>query len=350
MNKIHYLGSLLGALTFSLVSQAQSSPNIIVLIGDGMGLTQISAGNYANKNTTNFEDFEIIGLLKTHAYNNLVTDSAASGTAMACGVKTLNGAVGISPRNEKLTSILEHCQAANYSTALLATSSIVHATPASFYANVISRKQYQDIALQLSEHDVDIFIGGGKKHFNERDDRRNLIKEMERYSFVKSIKKYQESTASKIGYFTYPDEPPMKMRGRTPAMEDLFQITLDKLSQREKPFFVMLEGSQIDWGGHANDLDYILTEFQEFNEVVGKALAFAKADGNTIVVVTADHETGGLAVTGGNIRSGRVKGGFNTKGHSATMVPVFAFGPGAKKYSGIQENTAVFEHLKSLVQ
>ncbi|MGC6478913.1 MAG: alkaline phosphatase [Flavobacteriaceae bacterium] len=349
MNQLRLFGTIVISALFSVGLSAQENPNIILLIGDGMGLSQISAGNYANKNETFFEEFQTIGLLKTHAHNNLVTDSAASGTAMACGVKTLNGAVGISPRNEKLKSILEHCQEANYSTALLATSSIVHATPASFYANVISRKRYQDIALQLSEHDIDIFIGGGKKHFDSRDDRRNLIKEMERYTFVNSLKKFQESTAAKIGYFTYPDEPPMKMRGRKPALDDLFESALQKLDSREKPFFVMVEGSQIDWGGHANDLDYILTEFQEFNQVVGKALAFAKEDGNTIVVVTADHETGGLAIIGGNIRSGRIKGGFNTKGHSATMVPVFAFGPGAKKYSGIQENTAVFEHLVSLL-
>lgn len=352
MNRISFVSALFWSLFVSLSLQAQSkqSPNIILLIGDGMGLTQISAGNYDNDNQTYFEGFKTIGLLKTHAYDYLVTDSAASGTAIACGEKTLNGAIGINPRNQKLKSILEYCQDANYSTALLSTSSIVHATPASFYANVISRKEYQDIALQLSQHKVDIFIGGGQKHFNQRDDRRNLIKEMTDYSFVNSLRKFQESTASNIGYFTYPDEPPMKMRGRGPALEELFEATLQKLKDRSKPFFVMVEGSQIDWGGHANDLDYVLSEFKEFNEVVGKALAFAKAEGNTLVVVTADHETGGLAITGGNLRNGRVRGSYNTKGHSATMVPVFAYGPGAKKYSGIQENTAVFTHLLSVVK
>ena len=148
------------------------------MIGDGMGLTQISSGMYANNNSTALEGFEYVGLSKTHALGKLVTDSAASGTAMACGVKTYNGVIGIDGKNKSHPSILEICQEKGYKTGLIATSSIVHATPASFYAKVISRRLYEKIAYQLSQHKIDLFVGGGKDYFTKREDNRNLVNEM----------------------------------------------------------------------------------------------------------------------------------------------------------------------------
>jgi alkaline phosphatase len=152
-------------LTLQTFLGQDKTPNIILMIGDGMGLSQISAGMYTSDNSTALEGFEYVGLSKTHALNQLITDSAASGTAMACGVKTLNGVIGIDGRNNKHSSILELYKEKGYATGLLATSSIAHATPASFYAKVPSRRQYEDIALQLSEHNVDLFVGGGKTFF-----------------------------------------------------------------------------------------------------------------------------------------------------------------------------------------
>ena len=140
---------------FSGLINAQDEPtNIILMIGDGTGLAQITAGMYANGNKTNLESFKVIGLAKTHSSNSLVTDSAASGTAMACGIKTMNGVVGIGMDNANQESILKLSKKKGYGTGLIATSSIVHATPASFYANVVSRKQYEDIAFQMSISEV----------------------------------------------------------------------------------------------------------------------------------------------------------------------------------------------------
>ncbi len=328
----------------SLLGQ-DKTPNIILMIGDGMGLSQISAGMYASDNSTALEGFEYVGLSKTHALNQLITDSAASGTAMACGVKTLNGVIGIDGRNNKHSSILELYKEKGYATGLLATSSIAHATPASFYAKVPSRRQYEDIALQLSEHNVDLFVGGGKDFFLEREDKRNLIDEMSQYAFVNNLKEFKESSADKIGFLTYGKEPPKKMEGRVPALEELVEISLQKMKAKETPFFMMIEGSQIDWGGHANETDYIISEFQEFNLTIQKVLDYAKADGNTLVIVTADHETGGFAITGGDLKRSKVKGSFNTKGHSASMVPVFSYGPNSELFAGIYENTAIFDKM-----
>ena len=336
---------ILSTLFLNFTFGQDQSPNIILLIGDGMGLTQISTGMYANNNSTVLESFENIGLSKTNAYGQLVTDSAASGTAMATGVKTYNGVLGIDSKNTQVKSILEICEEKGYNSALLATSSIVHATPASFYAQVPSRREYQKIALQLSSHDVDLFIGGGKMHFNKRDDKRNLIEEMNAYHFVNGLDELEKSTSDKIGYFTYKDEPPQKRDGRKPALEDMVSVSLKKMESMGAPFFMLVEGSQIDWGGHANDTEYIVSEFKEFNLAISKALDFAKTDGNTLVVVTADHETGGLALIGGNIKKQAVNGAFNTKGHSAAMVPVFSYGVHSELFRGIYENTAIFDKM-----
>jgi len=326
---------------------SQESPNIIFLIGDGMGLTQISAGMYANGNSTALADFEYIGLSKTSSSNSLVTDSAASGTAMATGEKTLNKVLGINSKNVTLKSILEICQDKGYKTALLATSSIVHATPASFYAKTISRYKYEDIALQFSKHSIDFFAGGGKNYFDKRTDGKNLIKEMDSYTFVESIEEYNNSKATKIGFFTYDLEPPSILEFRKHPLDQLTKITPSKLSSSKAPFFIMIEGSQIDWAGHDNDLNSLVTEFIEFNSAIQAALDFAKNDGNTLVVVTADHETGGLTLTGGKISQKKVSGRFSTKGHSATMVPVFSYGPNSESFKGIYENTEIFKKLKT---
>lgn len=327
--------------------QTEKEPlNIILMIGDGMGLSQITAGMYVNNNTSTLENFSVVGLSKTHAIKSLVTDSAASGTAMACGDKTYNGVVGINYLNKNLKSILEICEENGYNTGLIATSSIVHATPASFYANVSSRKKYEDIAMQLSTSEVDYFIGGGKKHFNQREDGRNLIKEMKSIDIVKNLKGFQKSEADKIGLFTYKDEPPSLNQGRDPLLPEYLSATLEKFKNREKPFFVLVEGSQIDWGGHANDVDYITSEFIEFNNAIGIALNFLEENPNTLIVVTADHETGGLAIIKGKTKNFEIEAGFNTGGHSATMVPVFSHGKNASLFSGIYDNTQIFHKIK----
>ena len=335
---------------FSGLTSAQEEPtNIILMIGDGTGLSQITAGMYANDNKTNLESFEVIGLAKTHSSNALVTDSAASGTAMACGIKTMNGVIGIGVDNVHKESILKLSKKKNYATGLIATSSIVHATPASFYANVISRRQYEDIAFQMSVSDVDFFIGGGKKHFIRRKDGRNLLDEMNEWEFISSLRAFDESTRARVGYFTNDDEPVRIVEGRKPTLNDGINSMFKKLTEKENPFFLMVEGSQIDWGGHANDLRYITTEFKDFDEAIGQAVAFVKENPNTLLIVTADHETGGLGISSGNIKNFKPKGGFVTGGHTASMVPVFAMGVGAETFGGIYENTAIFDKMLAVL-
>ena len=318
------------------------------MIGDGMGLTQISSGMYANDNSTALEQFDYIGLSKTASFDKLITDSAASGTAMSTGIKTNNKVLGISPDNIHQKSILEICKEKGYKTALIATSSIVHATPASFYAKENSRYNYENIALQLRNHNIDIFIGGGSKYFTTRNDKRNLINEMSEYEFIKSLDELEKSISTKVGYFTYFDEPPSILNGRPANLDLITRTVLNKLSLNKSPFIVVIEGSQIDWGGHDNDSKMVLSEFIDFDSAVKEALEFAKNDGNTLVVVTADHETGGMSLNGGEINNVNIK--FNTKNHTGTMVPVFSFGPSSETFSGIYENTQIFYKLRESIK
>ena len=168
---------------------------------------------------------------------------------------------------------------------------------------------------------------------------------MSQHTFVNNLEEFKKSSADKIGFLTYGEEPPPKRLGRASALEDIVETSLQKMKAKETPFFMMIEGSQIDWGGHDNDTDYIISEFQEFNLTIQKVLDYAKANGNTLVIVTADHETGGFAITGGSLKRSRVKGSFNSKGHSATMVPVFSYGPNSDLFAGIYENTAIFDKM-----
>ncbi len=326
--------------------------NVILLIGDGMGLTQISAALYSNNNKLNLEQFPVIGLHKSYASDNLITDSAAGATAFSAGVKTYNGAIGVNQEGLAVKTILEEAEERGLATGLVSTSSITHATPASFIAHVRSRIDVQDIAADFLKTEVDLFIGGGKKYFDRRDkDDRNLYKEL----LVKGYKvsDYSKEELHKVaidfdrnfGYFTADTEPLPATQGRdylVPASK-LAPIFLRKRS--DKGFFLMIEGSQIDWGGHANDANYIISETIDFDNAIGAILDFAREDGETLVIVTADHETGGFAINTGS-KMGKIEGAFTTDKHTAALIPVFAFGPGAELFGGIYENTAIFDKMR----
>ena len=337
--------------------RSQRGPrNIVLMIGDGMGVTQISAGLYSNRNHLNLERFSVIGLHKSYSGDNLITDSAAGATAFASGVKTYNGAIGVDVDTLPVPTILEMAEAAGMPTGLVATSSIVHATPAAFYAHARYRQNYEEIAADLLNTDIDLFIGGGAKFFERREsDDRNLSDELrERGSDVQSfvdtdIKGMKVDRAKSLGYYTADSEPLPFSQGRE-YLVDASRLAVDYLDARDEDnrgFFLMIEGSQIDWGGHSNDSDYIISEMIEFDEAIGAMLNFAQQDGETLVIVTADHETGGYAINNGS-EMGRIDGAFTSDYHTADLIPVFAYGPGAERFSGIYENTAIFDKMVQL--
>ncbi len=353
-NFIFYFITLICGLFFSKTLCQNTNgdlnhPNIILLIGDGNGLSQISAGNYVMGNQTAFDRFEFVGLIKAHPNETtILTDSAAAGTAIASGEKTKNGMLGMDAEKNKLPSILELLKQKGYQTALISTSSIVHATPAAFYANVEARRQYELIAYQLMSSSVDFFIGGGKKYFTNRKDDKNLIQESTSFEFVDDLEAFQSNQSPKIGYLTYPGEPPSLLEGRTPTLEESLSAILEKFD-RNQPFFVMVEGSQIDWAGHDNDIEFLISEFKEFNQAINISLDFAERNPSTLVIAAADHETGGLSVNNGNLENNTITDAWGTGGHTATFVPIFSSGYEAIEFSGLYENTEIFHKLKNIV-
>jgi len=320
------------------------------MIGDGMGLSQISSGMYSNNNYTSLERSQHVGLIKTHSFDNLVSDSAASGTAMSSGVKTYNRVVGMDENFIPVKSILEISRDKGYMTAIIATSTIVHATPASYYSKVKSRYNYDEIASQLSKSNINFFVGGGEKFFNDRRDKRNLMNEMNDYLFVNSIESFKKINSNKIGFLTSYDSPLGKHEGRKPSLEDIVQVTIQKLTSFNKPFFLLVEGSQIDWGGHDNDSEHMISEMLEFDRTVEKVFDFANIDKNTTVIITADHETGGVAIIDGNIEDTKGVNKYVSVDHTATMVPIFSFGPYSSLFSGVYDNTEIFDKLEAIIK
>ena len=326
--------------------------NVILMIGDGMGLSQISAGWIAKNGTLQLERCQAIGLSKTTSSDNLITDSAAGATAFSTGKKTFNGAIGVDKDSVPAPTILEIAEANNRSTGLVSMCSITHATPASFIAHQPSRNMDQDIASDFLNTDIDVFIGGGKTFFENRTDGRNLLDDLKNndYSVKTGIRSIAKTQSGKLAGFLADMHPPKISEGRG-QMLTLASITaIGLLSQNKNGFFLMIEGSQIDWAGHANDSEYLVQEMVDFDDAIGKVLDFAEKDKNTLVIITADHETGGYSVTAGDLDSGTVTGSFSTGYHTPVMVPVFAFGPGAEKFAGIYHNNTIFNKMKAAMK
>ena len=324
--------------------------NIIFMVGDGMGLTQITAGMIGNNNELNLEEFKHIGLIKTGSTSGLITDSAAGATAFSTGKKTYNGAIGVDADTTSVETILEIAGNGNYTTGIIATSSITHATPASFYAHQPSRSMDEAIAMDMLSAPVDFFIGGGKDFFNKREDELNLLDSLAARGFkiYDEVDSISSPSEDKIAAFIAAKQPESILKGRKDILPRATKKALDYFSDKGN-FFLQIEGSQIDWAGHANDSQGIIAEMIDFDQAIGDVLEFAKQDGNTLVVITADHETGGYAILGGD-DEGNIEGEFSTDYHTGTMVPVFAYGPGAENFIGIYENTAIFDKLLELLK
>lgn len=315
--------------------------NIILMIGDGMSAAQIYAG-LAAKGSLNLEKLKIIGFSKTNS-TRFITDSGAGAAAWSTGKKTKNGAIGVDSADVPHPTILEIAEQHGLSTGLVATTDITDATPAAFTAHQPSRKLQQEIAAEFLLSGVDVFIGAGKEHFTNRKDERDLLDELHKkgYQVSSNIDEITRIKTGKLaGFLT---ETPAQVRGDQLTRTALTAI--DILKQNKKGFFLMIEGSKIDDGGHGNNIDVVINEMIDFDNTIGKVLEFAEKDGNTLVIITGDHETGGLTLTGGTM-GGKIEGKFSTKGHTAVMVPVFAYGPGAEAFMGIYHNNTIFDKMK----
>jgi alkaline phosphatase len=329
--------------------------NVILVIGDGMGLAHIGLMMHTSKAPLVIEQFPIVGLQKTSSYTHLITDSGAAATAMACGEKTYNSAIGMAKDTTPCANLIELAHLAGKKTGIVVTSSLVHATPAAFVAHQKFRGFREAIAIDYLSSNVDYAVGGGLMYFTNRfTDDRNLWRELEAKGYLvsdfdhMSFKHFLRLAPEKVIYFTAHMEPDKRQDGRvyfTKAVTHGLEV-LKK--NGDDGFFMMVEGSQIDYAGHENNRNYLLAEMRDFDEMLAGVIAFAEEDGETLVIVTADNSTGGLAIDGGKPGKGSIKSSFTTTRHTADMVPVYAYGPGAELFSGIYDNTEIFHKIRTL--
>jgi alkaline phosphatase len=321
--------------------------NVIYMIGDGMGLPHIYSAMTVAGEPLNIERCEITGLQKTYCSNRYITDSAAGGTALATGNKTKYGSVGVDSLGNPVSSILKIAENNGLATGLVVTSSLTDATPASFVAHQSTRSSLENIAMDYLRTDIDLFIGGGYNNFAKRSDGLNLTDSLKSkgYEVDTTLNAILSSKAGKIAGFIAPLNPPSRLSGRGDMLSSATGKAIEILSRNPEGFFLMVEGSQIDWAAHRNAADTLIDEALDFDRAIGVVLDYAMKNGKTLVVITADHETGGVTITGGDRKNKSVHLEFSTKNHTAVMVPVYAYGPGSGKFTGIYENTQLFQKI-----
>lgn len=325
--------------------------NVILMIGDGMSLMHQYSAWSANGGKLNLENCPVVGLSKTYCTNKLITDSGAAGTAMATGQKTNYHSVGVDVNGTALPSLTDFAQDKGLATGIVVTCRLNDATPAAFCANSADRDDAEKIAADYVNCGVDFVFGGGRKHFLQREDNRNLVTELQSkgYQTPYSWDELEKIKNGKV--FALVDTLDLqKPKERGDILGDASMKAIDMLSKNKKGFFMMIEGSQLDDYGHFNDLDLLMQEVHDFDRTIGRVLQWAEQDGETLVIVTADHETGGLTLVNGDKNQNTIVGKFSTGGHSGVMVPVYAYGPMADQFTGIYENTAIFDKIKKLLK
>lgn len=322
---------------------------VILLIGDGMGLTQIYAGYTGNKGQLNLLQMRNIGLSKTSSADSYITDSAAGGTAMATGHKTNNRYISVDATGVVLPAIPVLIAPLGYESGIISTGDITDATPAVFYGHATDRSQEDSIAADFINSRVNILAGGGAQHFTPYI---STLK-AKNYNVLMNDDAIDTRYHNNVTFFPKAELPAAQGRGNllTKMLNNvIWQLNNYTMQHVSKGFFIMAEGAQIDYGGHANNVPYVVTEMMDFDEAIGAAMKFADEDGHTLVIVTADHETGGLSLLDGDISKGYVEGHFSTNDHSAVMVPVFAYGPHSLDFRGVYENTEIFTKIMSLLK
>ena len=339
-------------------AQSQEKPvNIIMMIGDGMGIAHITATDF-EKGPMQLRRFKKLGLQFTSSADNFVTDSAAAGTVLATGERTKNGYVGVDANKRPLKNVFEFAKESGKAVGFVVTSTVNHATPAAFSAHNESRNNYNEIAEEQARAGIDVMIGGGLCNFvpkfmpgSRRDDDYNLLFELRRkVPVILSIDNFRSlDKPRKVAAILSDGHLPLASK-RDYTLGELTRKGIEILAQNPKGFFLLVEGSQIDMMSHKNDHAEILSETADFDTAVKEALDFAEKDGNTLVVVTADHETGGLTLVDGSLTAKTAKSHFSTDQHSASLVSVFNYGPGSDRFTGMFENTHIGKSLIELVK
>jgi len=327
--------------TFEHDQKKTAVENVILMIGDGNGLSQISAANQINGGQLTLTQIKSIGLIKTQSADDYTTDSAAAATAMAIGEKTKNRAIGMDAHFGIKKNITEILSEKGFVTGCITTDEITGATPASFYAHRKDRSEKSGMAKDLINSKLSLFVGGGALSFD-------LKKLREKFYLYDNINELENSNKERVGHFiSEKDVPSVDLRGN--ILSKATSNGIQFLNKKEKPFFLMVEGAQIDWYGHENQFSKVMEEVIDFDLAISEAIKFADQNKNTLVLITADHETSGLSILSGDLRDNTLEGSFATHDHTGMMVPVFAYGPYSQNFQGVYNNYDLFHKIITLM-
>lgn len=324
--------------------------NIIFMIGDGMGLEQISAAWVCNGGKLNLDNFTNVGIQRTYSANKLVTDSAAAGTALATGHKTNNGMVAMTPDSVAVKSLAEEAMEKGKRAGAAVTCRVNDATPAVFFSHSASRKNQEDIVEQMAGSGVYFLAGGGTKFWRDREDGKDISEDVKARGYS-----YVETKEDLMAVENGPVIALMDSYELKPSLDrgDILPASVTKaleLLDNRKGFFLMIEGSMIDDGGHDNKAGHTMEEIFDFDRTLGIVLEWAAKDGQTLVIVTADHATGGMTLLSGSIDEKRIRVNYSTTGHNGIALPVFAWGPHSEDFVGIYENTELSDRIRALIR
>ena len=324
--------------------------NIIFMIGDGMGLEQISAAWVCNGGKLNLDNFTNVGIQRTYSANKLVTDSAAAGTALATGHKTDNGMISMTPDTVAVKSLAEEAMEKGKRAGAAVTCRVNDATPAVFFSHTATRKNQEDIVEQMANSGVYFLSGGGTKFWRDREDGKDIteVVKAKGYSYVETKEDLMAVERGPVVALmdSYELKPSLDRGDILPAS---VAKALELLDNR-KGFFLMVEGSMIDDGGHDNKAGHTMEEIFDFDKTIGLVLEWAAKDGETLVIVTGDHATGGMTLLSGDIDDKRIRVNFSTTGHNGIALPVFAWGPHSEDFVGIYENTELSDRIRALIR
>ena len=332
--------------------------NVILLIGDGMGLAHVATWMISQDyGPTAFDRAQFVGVSKTYSANNRVTDSAASATTMATGHKTNNGMLGMLPDGTEPENIGELARAKGIPMGIIATSYVLDATPGAFYAHAANRGHFKDIMEDLIALKPAVLVGGGRRYFTDEKytGGENMIDKAVQagFTYCETPEQFYETEATPILGLFSEGSYPMVIERDSDFLADALNHTLDIFGKSKKGFFIMAEGSHIDHAAHANNAEQMVFEMEEFDKAVNAAFDYADTHKGTLVIVTADHETGGVTLLSGDRDYTKGESGINvtysTNGHSGSPVLIYSYGASAWKFGRVMENTAIFDQIKELL-
>lgn len=326
---------------------AEEEISVVFIVADGLGIGQITAA-YTENRGLNLARFPYSGLMLTQTTDKYVTESGASTTAMFYGFKTKYGYQGIDAYQNIHPGLNSMLKENKYQTAIITSSFITDATLASFYRHGTDRYEHEKIAMDYISNYPDFCIAGGSIHFNERSDGINLLDSLTKkgvnlfydYSDISNIQ-----TLPSMGLL-YPGRPPYLSDGRTDFLKNGSLKALELFEGQN--FFMLLEAALIDLGGHDMNIDRQIEETLELDELAGIMLDYAKSKDNILVLVVSDHEGGGLSLMQGDGMN--YIADYANDEHSGNMVAVFAYGPGADKFTGIMDNTDIYYKLLEILK